>query len=835
MKIVEPTVLFTFQNQQGRNPSEGELLQMFFPSNSLLVKRYYIRTLFVVTHINPFKSIWTRVRKNSAFKALVQMYYSCIEKLDPFTAEVASTLRFFKRNKMMNIENFNNWYPLAHYMTTTNMFQFFNRDPSIVFGRTLFQIMKRSSQHVISPQHPPPDFYTCQTTLSDTDPVGIACRIINSKVEYVSVMILSYTKEWFLDTNNMSCCFVPTERYAMCRYWFPLLKDKTTWENFGLGWYLSNLLENSIHLTSLIDWVSIQSSEPYRHIRNDLMQIYKILVGDTLKKDISRDVTEAFTASKPLVDQYPELYRSSSSFLDFLFKLCHVSNPPSPCYQGENLQKKLDAKERELASKEREWMSFEEKLREKDSFFEKQKRDYEIQIANWREKTLQYEVTIKSLQDNVSHCEAEIRHLNEQLLNSQTELKECLDPSNGTGGLFTHHCSIEEPPRQSALEFSTSGGIETTCQALEYPSQNERVLEEMEEWKQELRSFLDQFKKDMCTNFTLTAEQNEKISKLLETLHPVPPSSEPLPESTVSVDEISTKLFDAFEKLLHRKLSKDHLKHMLKTFQLDEHFDLLESNLSAVMKKSQRQKVLNHVNHTKYRVKEVIESFFQKLSTLFGSDLPSLHLMERLDFLEEKYLAKNTELAKESSKLHEFVRQHFSKIAFSENWQELFINQVISLNDMIASFQESLKTIANRWNFHYIPGLEHEWFETMEKKLQYSHSLEKQLTETNIKLKSIYETMLNNLDDRTKLAALQNPTTIDQQFFDWVNNGVQQLRNELDEARKQLVLAIESPSNYEITEVPDTLPAICGADSELKQERDQLKVERDRLKEKMIN
>ncbi|GFS69030.1 hypothetical protein TNCV_4570301 [Trichonephila clavipes] len=134
----------------------------------------------------------------------------------------------------------------------------------------------------------------------------------------------------------------------------------------------------------------------------------------------------------------------------------------------------------------------------------------------------------------------------------------------------------------------------------------------MVEWKQELRSFLEQFKKDMSTNFTLTTEQNEKISKLLETLHPVQPSSsESSAESKVSVDEISTKLFDTFEQLLHRKLSKDHLKHMLKTFQLDEHFDFLESNLSAVMKKSQRQKVLNHVNNTKYRVKEVIESFFK--------------------------------------------------------------------------------------------------------------------------------------------------------------------------------------------------------------------------------
>ncbi|GFR15175.1 uncharacterized protein TNCT_284241 [Trichonephila clavata] len=220
----------------------------------------------------------------------------------------------------------------------------------------------------------------------------------------------------------------------------------------------------------------------------------------------------------------------------------------------------------------------------------------------------------------------------------------------------------------------------------------------------------------------------------LETLHPVPPS-EPSAEPTVSVDEISTKLFDTFEQLLHRKLSKDHLKHMLKTFQLDEHFNGLESNIRSVpqLGKTSRQKVLTHVNHTKYKVKQVIESFFQKLSTLFGSDLPSLCLMERLDFLEQKYLAKNTQLAEEPTKLQEFVRQYLTEIAFSENWQELFSNE----------------------------------------------------------------------------------------------------RKDLDSSRTQLVLAIESPSNYKVTEVVENLPAICGvdADSELKQERDQLKVERDQLKE----
>ncbi|GFQ84616.1 uncharacterized protein TNCT_738621 [Trichonephila clavata] len=90
LKIVEPTLLFTFQNRQGKNPTECELLQMLFPKNSLLVTQCYFRTLFVVSRSNPFESIWTRVRKNGAFKGLVKMYYSCIAKSYPFTAKVAN-------------------------------------------------------------------------------------------------------------------------------------------------------------------------------------------------------------------------------------------------------------------------------------------------------------------------------------------------------------------------------------------------------------------------------------------------------------------------------------------------------------------------------------------------------------------------------------------------------------------------------------------------------------------------------------------------------------------------------------------------------------------------
>ncbi|GFQ78710.1 uncharacterized protein TNCT_350341 [Trichonephila clavata] len=892
MKIVEPTVLFTFQNRQGKNPTECELLQMLFPWNSLLVKKCYIRTLFVVSYTNPFKSIWIRVRKNSAFRALVKMYYSCIQKSEPFTTEVASTLRFFKRNNAMNIENFNNWYALAHHMTVQNMFHVFNRDPSICFGRTLFQIMKRSSQLILSPQHPPPDFYTCQTTLSDTDPVGIACRIVDSKVEYVSVMILSFTKEWFLDTNNMSCCFVPTDRYAMCRFWFPLLKDKTTWEKFGMEWYLSNFLENTMVLKALVDAILQSQRDPYNLLHVQLVQ--------TLKKDISHDVTEAFTASQRLVDQYPELYRNSSSFLDFLFKLCHVPSPPQ-C-QEENVHKTWAAKETELES-------LKETLRKRESLYDIEKRDYEAQISIWKEKTLQYEAQIRSLQEHLSRYDVEIKNLQDQLINCQKELQHCLDGQNepdrtlGIGGLFKP-CPIEEPPHPAldypgatdssftcqALEFHPQKDLEdqwkqelrsfleefkndmstnftltkeqnenisklletlplltpseplvespkeclgatgSTCQELEFPSQNERVVEKIDEWKQELRSFLEEFKKDMSTNFTLTKAQNENISKLLETLPPDKPSSlEPLVKPTALADEISEKLFNTFEQLLHRKLSQEHLNDMLQTFQLNDHFKHLKNRITnSIHLGKTRQKVLAHVNDTEYKVKKVIESLFQKLSTLFGSDLPSLHLLERLDLLEEKLLEQNTRC--ESSKVQEFVRQNFPSIAFSEDWQELFIKRVESSLTINNSFQEQLKRVANHWSFNYVD--ENDWFITIERKFQHSQGLERQLTETNTKLNSIYHMMVENLDYDTKMVAMKNPTNLDQGFFQWVKNGVMKLKIELDLVREQLVQAIEAPTSYEVTELHE-LPAICGVDvdSELKMERDQLKQERDQLKQ----
>ncbi|GFR26122.1 uncharacterized protein TNCT_114891 [Trichonephila clavata] len=89
-------------------------------------------------------------------------------------------------------------------------------------------------------------------------------------------------------------------------------------------------------------------------------------IGANFEKGYFSRCDRGFYQKSTVMDQYPELYRSSSSFLDFLFKLCNVPSSPSPYCQGEDLQKRL-------ASKERELVSLQETLREKGYFMTQKK------------------------------------------------------------------------------------------------------------------------------------------------------------------------------------------------------------------------------------------------------------------------------------------------------------------------------------------------------------------------------------------------------------------------------------------------------------------------------
>lgn len=267
-------------NQISRKNLECNLLLKLFPNEHHAYYTFHFQTLYVITRYNPFKSMWKTLRKGAAFRGLVRIFESCIAKVKPFTVEDVMCMRHFQRNAQTDIFTFKHWYPVARHQAEMFTKQYFNHEATSEFGKRLFQIFKRTHTHIIAPNHPPKDFYQCQVTLSDTQPVGIACSFEDGKMEYVSVMIVSYTTEWYLDSNKMACCFgATTTRPAKCRCWFPLLKDLETWKNNGVYWYTRNCLIRTMALEFILDWLFIQTADPYIHMRNDLIQVYKILTG----------------------------------------------------------------------------------------------------------------------------------------------------------------------------------------------------------------------------------------------------------------------------------------------------------------------------------------------------------------------------------------------------------------------------------------------------------------------------------------------------------------------------------------------------------------------------
>lgn len=282
LNIAESVYLVTYKCDENfqKIPTEAQLLEWLFPPfNCFYCKAYYRSTLYAITSTNPFKSIWTRNRKNFAFNSLVRFFDCCERRLELFSFDIAVLYRHFQPYKH-DLHRFQCWFPLAHYMIA-NVFRLtFHRNPSVDFATQVHQILRRSNGYILSKDHPPKEFYQCQLTLDDAVPVGVACRIHDGKAEYVSAMILCFTTEYFIDTNQTSCCFSTLQlNNATCKHWFQLYKDHETWETSGLLYYLRDIDEKICNLALVIDWLSIQTAEPYRHMKRDLMQVYYILKG----------------------------------------------------------------------------------------------------------------------------------------------------------------------------------------------------------------------------------------------------------------------------------------------------------------------------------------------------------------------------------------------------------------------------------------------------------------------------------------------------------------------------------------------------------------------------
>lgn len=244
------------------NVSLRTLLLDLFPSQSLLHHTFVQGTLYAIATQNPFRSVWVRCPKKTAFRALRQL----VQNRHHLTWDDFALLRHFKRNSL-RFHRFSAWFYLAHSLVESTMLRRMSVRPSANLGRQLHGILKRSREGD-DKQLPPSDFYECQILLTDVKPVGLLCRW-SSHVEYVSPMVVSDQKWNWVDVNGQKCT-----------HWFPLYKNAETWNTFGMTHYCTLWKHAFVYVKGIRAYLKAQTSERYRLFYADWRQICYRMLGE---------------------------------------------------------------------------------------------------------------------------------------------------------------------------------------------------------------------------------------------------------------------------------------------------------------------------------------------------------------------------------------------------------------------------------------------------------------------------------------------------------------------------------------------------------------------------
>ncbi|GBO04785.1 hypothetical protein AVEN_231089-1 [Araneus ventricosus] len=278
-------------------------------------------------------------------------------------------------------------------------------------------------------------------------------------------------------------------------------------------------------LKALVDAISQSLRDPHNLLHLQLAQ--------SLKRDISQDMTEAFTESQPLVDQYPDLYRQSSSFLDFLFKLCIAPLPPTPLKShSDGLE--LETCKRKLSEKEHEIHNLKEDLNAKNT-------------------------TIHKLQDEITSIKTDA-YSNDQDLKGK--LEECQNMLK-----FNYNTEFVKNNAPFAIQNGeTTQGVLTFPKVIEGPiplpalESSDILQPRLEEWQEKLYEFLNNFKKDIMKNLEVSDENYDKFNELLKKYFPDKDPTDDAGTPSKYADELSDILFTKLEVFLARLLDENQLK-----------------------------------------------------------------------------------------------------------------------------------------------------------------------------------------------------------------------------------------------------------------------------------
>lgn len=269
----QSVLLFTLEKEAKNgikvtDNSTNTLLRALFPPSKIIYSHFANSTLYLVATWNPFQKFTKLCRREAAFFCLVTIV-EAKKNNRLLTLDEAAKLRFFKRH-CGKLDMFNRWSPFAFHLCRKSFFPVTNAPPSEYLGREIFKILNRSEN---SPERViDADFYHCEIYFTDSVPVGILCAFSKDtfyRLEYVSPMVVQKTNELYKDSNSVEC-----------DTWLPLYKDKKTWKDYGLPFYIYNLNLKKTWLRNILLWLQKQTSDKYKKIFDDLILVFGILRGE---------------------------------------------------------------------------------------------------------------------------------------------------------------------------------------------------------------------------------------------------------------------------------------------------------------------------------------------------------------------------------------------------------------------------------------------------------------------------------------------------------------------------------------------------------------------------
>ncbi|XP_055938188.1 putative leucine-rich repeat-containing protein DDB_G0290503 [Argiope bruennichi] len=431
---------------------------------------------------------------------------------------------------------------------------------------------------------------------------------------------------------------------------------------------------------------------------------------------------EAFQASQPLVDQYSEVYRMSNSFLDFLFKLCHVPLPPSP----------LQTDSVELDTCKRKNLELENSLREKMNIITQR----DEQLSEWQHKFNVKERELIQLQTQWNETQSIWMAKENQLQSQFEELKSMVTPQEAV--------SASEEPYVTHPEETLASNMVTglfTPQPLEYvkPDPIESYLTEWQD-KTKLPSLAIMERLDNVEQHLM--DKSIELERLLEKS---PDIQQQLQEKEYSINNLNSEINALKEETTQINALKGQINNLQREI---EGKNILINNL-----------------------KTEIEDKNTLISTL--QVVPTEHSTMNMDVQEQLFAKRDKQLV--TSPILNYCKSELPHVAFKVTWEDEIINY---LKDYIDS-KGFLKNLFNKLNITHLP----------EEKLANAISnmisfLLSSLQTANEKVELIRLKMLSLMDENSQLQVGQ-VSNIDQNFFVWLQQKVEEMKTQLNTTQMQ--------------------------------------------------